>query len=92
MTEGGPQEPNPPTPAAKRMRRYRRRLREGSRPAITDIRAEVVAALIEQGWTSEAEIRNPHALGNAIADLAECWAEGRLTCPPLRRNAKSKSA
>ncbi len=68
-----------PTPAAERQREYRRRRREGDRIAHTDVPADVVDGLIARGLVSEAEAADPRRLGDALADLADCFVRGTLT-------------
>ena len=66
------------------MRRYRRRQREGSKIARTDLPADVVEGLIERGLISPEEAADPDVLGDALADLADCWVRGTLGSGPLR--------
>ncbi len=68
-----------PTPAAERQREYRRRRREGAKVAHTDVPADVVAGLIKRGLVSEAEAADPRRLGDALADLVDCFVRGTLT-------------
>ncbi len=70
---------SPPTPAAERQREYRRRRREGARIAHTDVSADVVDGLIARGLVSKAEAADPRRLGDALADLADCFVRGTLT-------------
>ena len=70
---------SPPTPAAIRQREYRRRRREGARIAHTDVPADVVKALVARGFISLEEAADPRRLGDALADLADCFVRGTLT-------------
>ena len=72
----------PSTPAelaAIRMRKYRRRRRQGLLAVRAEIRTEVVTALVEQGWISREEVEDPVAVGNALAELVNDWALGKPT-------------
>ena len=72
-----------PTPAAKRQRRHRTRRAAGVRVVLVEIGGDVIQALIQRGWLSEADIGDRQVLAEALADLAECWADDRLTASPI---------
>ena len=63
------------TSAAERTRRYRARRKAGDRwvPGF-DVSREVLARLIEEGWTSAEEASDPQKLADVIADFLDCWA------------------
>ena len=73
--------PGPPAPltGAERQARYRARKRHGVRLAQTDLDPEIVAGLVERGLISPEEATDPRRLGDALADLADCWLRGTLT-------------
>ncbi len=60
-----------PTLGAIRTRRYRRRLRTGSRPMVAEAPAELIDRLIGGGWLNEADICNPRAVGDAFLRAVE---------------------
>ena len=64
-----------------RERKRRQRARPtGSRFASTHLSPDVIEGLIRDGWTSAEEAKDPTALGDALADLADCYCNRRL--PP----------
>ncbi len=67
------------TPAAERMRRLRARRRDGLRVVAVEVDAAVVTALVERGWIGPGQVADPQALSDSLADLIECWADGRLS-------------
>ncbi len=75
--------PPRPLPAAEKQRRYRERKRAGSRIASTEISSDVIEGLIRHGWISAEEAKDPSALGAALADLADCYCDGRLARPEV---------
>lgn len=76
--------PPPNGKGALRARRYRARRRDAVRLAMVDIQPTVIAAMIEERLLGEHEAADPQKLGAAVADLVECWAEGRLISRLLR--------
>ena len=50
---------------------------------LVEIGGDVIQALIQRGWLSEADIGDRQVLAEALADLAECWADDRLTANPI---------
>ncbi len=46
-----------------------------------DVPADVVCALVKNGWLGPDEVDDPLKLGAALADLADCWARGTLEAP-----------
>jgi hypothetical protein len=70
--------PGLPLSPAERQRRCKTRRRTGARYARGDVPADLIAWMIEHGWTSEAEAADPDALWAALIDLADCAARGRL--------------
>ncbi len=69
------------SPAAERQRRHRERCREGLRHMAGDVPADLVAALIENGWLGSDEARDLRKLGAALVDLADCWMRKTLESP-----------
>ena len=70
-----------PTPAAERQRHYRERQRQAARCMRGDVPADVVRALVINGWMSQDEADDPQKLGAALVDLADCWMCGTLEPP-----------
>ncbi len=70
-----------PTPAAERQRHYRERLRQAARCMRGDVSADVVRALVINGWVSRDEADDPQKLGAALVDLADCWMRETLEPP-----------
>ncbi len=70
-----------PTPTAERQRRCRERKRQGMRRMGGDVPADVVRALVINGWVSGAEADDPQKLGAALVDLADCWMRETLEPP-----------
>ncbi len=66
------------TGAAARMRRYRARRRIGSRCFRGNVPREVIDALVRKGWLKANEAADPARLGEAMVDVADCWAHGTL--------------
>ena len=66
------------TGAAVRMRRYRARRRIGSRCFRGAVPREVIDALIRKGWLKANEAADPIRVGEAMVDVADCWAHGTL--------------
>ncbi len=63
-----------PTEAAERMRRYRRRRRQGVLVVRAEVSTDVLNALITTGWLTADEAQNADAVGKAIGKLTESWA------------------
>ena len=63
-----------PTPEARRQRVYRERQRQDVRVERVETSRDVRRALIERGWAA-----NDADMADAISDLLDCWADGRLT-------------
>ncbi len=61
--------------AAERTRRYRARRKAGDRwvPGF-DVSREVLARLIKERWTTEAEASNPRKLSDVVADFLDSWS------------------
>lgn len=70
-----------PVPARERNRQMRRRRRDAVRLASTEVPADVIEGLIRNGWLSPEEAEDPAALGAVLADLADCYCDGRLKWP-----------
>ena len=66
------------TSTAERTRRYRARRKAGDRwvPGF-DVSREVLARLVDEGWTSEVEASDPQKLSDVVADLLDCWSRER---------------
>ena len=69
------------TPAADRQRRYRERQRQAARCVRGDVPADVVRALVSNGWASPDEADDPTKLCAALVDLIDCWMRGTLEPP-----------
>ena len=65
-----------PTPEALRMRRYRRRQREGLHRAQTEVPWRYVELLITLGFLTDDEASDPQRLGNALLSAARQSLEG----------------
>ena len=72
-----------PTSAAERQRRFRERRREGLRRMAGDVPADLVRALVENGWLGPDEANEPRKIGAALLDLADCWMRGTLEPPEV---------
>ena len=70
-----------PTPAAARQRHYRERQRQAARCVRGDVPANVVRALVINGWLGLDEANDPRKLGAALVDLADCWMRETLKPP-----------
>ena len=70
-----------PTPAAARQRHYRERQRQAARCMRGDVPADVVRALVNNGWLGLGEVDEPQILGAALVDLADCWMRETLKPP-----------
>lgn len=46
-----------------------------------DVPADVVCALVKNGWLGPDEAEAPRKLGAALVDLADCWMRGTLKLP-----------
>lgn len=77
---------NPDSPEAIRKRRQRERQKDGLRVAPVEVADAVIGALIDRGWLSPDEARDPALVADAITDLAESWVRGNLTCGHIIRN------
>ena len=64
--------------AAARMRRLRARRRIGSRCFRGDVPREVIDALVRKGWLGADEATDAARVGEAMVDVADCWAHGTL--------------
>ncbi len=62
------------TSSAERMRRWRRRRRQGLVAFWAEVESEVVDMLVAGGWLSADEARDPKAVGAAFV----AWARGTL--------------
>ncbi len=70
-----------PTAAAKRQRHNRERLRQAARCMRGDVPADVVRALVKNGWLDAGEADDSRKLGAALIDLADCWMRETLEPP-----------
>ena len=70
-----------PTAAAERQRRHRLRQRQGVRCMGGDVPADMVRALVKNGWLGLGEVDDPRKLGAALVDLADCWMRDTLKPP-----------
>ena len=61
-----------------RARRCRARRKAGARWVRFDVTREALERLVAEGWTSEAEARNPERLSDAVSDLIDCWGREML--------------
>ena len=68
---------------AERKRRSRARRDNGARLASTELPADVIKGLIKYGCLSTEEADDPSALGAVLADLADCYCDGRLALPSV---------
>ncbi len=59
-----------PIPAAARMRKYRRRQRDGVRVVPVEVDHALIEKLIDGGWINEAEAVNLESLADAVAKAA----------------------
>ena len=66
------------TPAARRQRVRRARKRDGVEVKLVETSREVRQALVDRGWAA-----NDSDMADAISDLLDCWADGRLTTEPI---------
>lgn len=48
-----------------------------------DVPADLVRALVENGWLGAAEEADSRKLGAALIDLADCWTRGTLEPPEV---------
>ena len=71
---------NAPTPAAERQRRYRDRRARGMRMLTVELRPECLERLVAEGWLNAEETRGAAKVGDAVADLLDCY--GRRTLQP----------
>ena len=69
-----------PTPAAERQRRYRARRRHHVRMLTVELRPECLERLVAEGWLNAEETRDAAKVGDAVADLLDCY--GRRTLLP----------
>ncbi len=69
-----------PTPAAVRQRRYRARRRDGVRMLTVDLLPECLVRLVAEGWLNADEVLDAAKIGDAVADLLDCY--GRRTLRP----------
>ena len=87
----GEHQPGKRTGAAstERARRCRARRNAGVRwvPGF-DVTREALERLVAEGWTSEAEARNPERLSDAVSDLIDCWGR-RMVIPDVTALHKS---
>jgi hypothetical protein len=63
---------------AARQKRWRDRRRRGVKRIRLDLIPEVLERMIAERWTDETELGDRQALGAALEDFLECWAEDRL--------------
>ncbi len=72
--------PSETTPAAERQRRYRARRRHHVRMLTVELRPECLERLVAEGWLNAEEARDSAKVGDAVADLLDCY--GRRTLLP----------
>ncbi len=78
----GPGEmPDAPLTNAEYQRRWRERHAQGARHMRGDVPADLVHALIGNGWLGPGEAEIHGRLGAALIDLADCWMNGTLAPP-----------
>ena len=70
-----------PIPDDERQRRRRERKRQGARCMGGDVPADVMRALVKNGWLGPGEADDPRKLGAALVDLSDCWMRGTLEPP-----------
>ena len=46
-----------------------------------DVPADMVRALVKNGWLGLGEVDDPRKLGAALVDLADCWMRETLESP-----------
>ena len=64
---------------AERQRRFRARRCQGVVKRIhLDVTQAVVNFMVDELWIEPSDLKNAGTLENAVADLLECLAEGRL--------------
>ena len=68
------------SPAAERQRRYRARRRHGMRMLTVELGPAVLERLVAEDWLNAEETRDAAKIGDAIADLLDCY--GRRTLLP----------
>ncbi len=66
-----------PTTPAERQRRYRARRRRRVRMLTVELRPECLERLVAEGWLNTGEIQDAAKIGDAVADLLDCY--GRRT-------------
>ncbi len=64
--------------ARVRRRRSYHRKRYGDKFMQGDVPADVVEALVKNGWLSLDEAEDPQKLASVLVDLADCWMRGTL--------------
>ncbi len=69
-----------PSPAARRQRRYRARRRYRVRMLSVELRPECLERLGAEGWLNAKEVQDAAKVGDAVADLLDCY--GRRTLQP----------
>ena len=65
-------------PGARRQRIHRARKRDGVQVLGVEVSREVRQALLIRGWAAD-----DADMADAISDLLDCWADGRLTDSPI---------
>ena len=63
---------------AERQDRCRKRKMTGARVMQGDVPADVVEALVMNGWLSLDEAEDPQKLASVLVDLTDCWMRGTL--------------
>ncbi len=77
----GPDKPaKGPVSDAERQRRYRARQRHGMRMLTVELGPAVLERLVAEGWLNAEEAQDMTKIGDAIADLLDCY--GRRTLQP----------
>lgn len=69
----------PPSPEARRQRRYRQRQREGSHYAVADVPLHLAEWLVEAGLLEQQEAEDARALGTALIQASELYVEKKVT-------------
>ena len=72
-----------PSVDAIRQRRCRKRRDKGVRYMAGDVPADLVRALVENGWIGVEEAADSCKLGAVLLDLADCWMRGTLEPPEV---------
>jgi hypothetical protein len=72
------------SPAAERLRRFRRRQRDGIITFAVHSTPDLRKALIAAGFIGALDRENRQKLSDAVDDLLDAWSRGHLTPPPAK--------